>query len=211
VASRLAVGLLIECAVQTPDWILGREEHLLDRVLDRFADRFRAVSAAVLTRSEGEPGLRGMGTTLSVALSRGDDLLVAHLGDSRVYLLRRGRLHRLTQDHTATRPVGGAAGADAIRFRRVLTRAIGMPQVGDDPDLYRYKLEDGDRLLLCTDGLTDMMDDWTIGRELGKAATAADACRALVDLALDRGGEDNVTAVVAGYRRPNGPGTRPAP
>jgi protein phosphatase len=86
-----------------------------------------------------------------------------------------------------------------------------MPQVGDDPDLYRYKLEDGDRLLLCTDGLTDMMDDWTIGRELGKAATAADACRALVDLALDRGGEDNVTAVVAGYRRPNGPGTRPAP
>jgi protein phosphatase len=210
VASRLAVSLLIECALRTPDWILGREDHLLAKVLDRFAERFRAVNSGVLTRSESEPGLRGMGTTLSVALSRGDDLLVVHLGDSRVYLLRRERIHRLTHDHTASQPAGDPAEADAYRFRRVLTRAIGMPQTGGDPDLYHYKLEDGDRVLLCTDGLTDMVDDWTIGRELGKAAATADACRTLVELALERGGRDNVTVVVASYRRPPRTGAPPA-
>jgi PPM family protein phosphatase len=208
-ASRLAIGLLVEFALQTPDWILGGDDRLLATVMDRFALRFRAVNFAVLTRAAGDPGLQGMGTTLSVAVTRGNDLLVTHLGDSRVYLLRREQLHRLTRDHTATRPVT-EPGSDAIRYRRVLTRAIGLPEPAGEPDLFHYRLEDGDRLLLCTDGLTDMTDDWTIGRELGRAATADDACRSLVDLALGRGGRDNVTAVVAFFRTANPPVPPPA-
>jgi serine/threonine protein phosphatase PrpC len=206
-ASRMAVRLLTEFVLDTPDWILGGGDIQLQTVMDRFALRFRAVNLAVLTRSRCDPGLSGMGTTLSAAITLGDDLLLAHLGDSRAYLYRGGRLHRLTRDHSASHPVGDPANPGVIRFRRVLLRAIGLPEPAADPDLYHYKLADGDRLLLCTDGLTDMVDDRTIAGELGKATTAANAARVLLDLALERGGRDNVTVVVAGYRRPAGTGS----
>jgi protein phosphatase len=205
VASRLAISLLMECVLQTPDWILGHEDHLLTRVMDRFAERFQTVNLALLTKSESEPGLRGMGTTLSVAVSLGDDLLVTHVGDSAVFMLRRGQLHRLTREHSASQ-VRPDPGADSgVRVRRVLTRAIGLPQTGGEPDLYHYKLQDGDRLLLCTDGLTDMVGVDTITRELDRAPSAAAGCQTLVDLALERGGRDNITAVVATYCLPSPP------
>ncbi|HVK14269.1 MAG TPA: protein phosphatase 2C domain-containing protein [Gemmataceae bacterium] len=201
-ASRLALSLLVELILQTPDWVLSQQEDLLAKVMDRFAGRFQAVNSAVLAKAEDEPELRGMGTTLSLAVTRRDTLLVAHVGDSRAYLLRGGRLRRLTYDHTASRPVADPFGAGPTRFRRALTRAIGLPPSMAEPDLYHYRLEDGDRLLLCTDGLTDMVRDDTIAQELGRWPAAADACRTLVDLALANGGRDNVTVVVANYRRP---------
>jgi PPM family protein phosphatase len=199
IASRMAISLLVDFVLLTPDWIMDPQGDLMGTVLDRFARRFQAVNFEILTQAEKEPQLRGMGTTLSLAVSLRDSLLVVHLGDSRVYLLRRDTLHRLTHDHTMSHQVENPSGIGPIRFRRVLTRAIGLPQTGGEPDVYRYQLEDGDRLLLCTDGLTDMVGEDTITRELGRAATAADACRALVDLALERGGRDNVTVVVANY------------
>src|SRR4051812_11137239 len=199
VASRMAISLLVECVLQTPDWILGHEDHLLTKVMDRFAERFQAVNFALLTKAESEPALRGMGTTLSVALSLGDDLLVTHVGDSAVYLFRRGELHRLTRDHSASQLRPDPDAANGARFRRVLTRAIGLPQAGGEPDLYHYRLADGDRLLLCTDGLTDMVGEDTIARELDRERSAAGACQTLIDLALERGGKDNVTAIVASY------------
>ena len=202
VASRLAISLLVECVLQTPDWILGHDDHLLGKVLDRFAERVQAVNFALLTKAESEPWLRGMGTTLSVAASLGDDLLVTHLGDSTVFLFRRGRLHRLTRDHSASQLRPDPDAVNGARFRRVLTRAIGLPHTGGEPDLFHYRLEDGDRLLLCTDGLTDMVGEDTIARELDRVPTATAACQSLVDLALDRGGKDNITAVVASYRLP---------
>jgi protein phosphatase len=204
-ASRLAISLLIECVLQTPDWIVGRADDLLGQVMDRFAQRFRTVNLAVREQSEGDPSLQGMGTTLSVAVSLGDDLLVTHVGDSAVFLFRQGQLHRLTREHSASqsRPDPDAPGG--VRFRHVLTRAIGHLEPGGEPDLYHYKLEDGDRLLLCTDGLTDMVGADTIARELDRATSSAAACQSLVDLALDRGGLDNVTAVVASYCLPGPP------
>ncbi|HEX3146637.1 MAG TPA: protein phosphatase 2C domain-containing protein [Gemmataceae bacterium] len=204
-ASRLAIRLLVEFALQTPDWILGVQDDHLDEVMDRFARRFQSVNFAILTLAETDPKLKGMGTTLSLAVSLRDRLIVAHLGDSRVYLLRREKLHRLTHDHTMSQQVDDPSGSGPVRFRRVLTRAIGLPQTGGEPDLFQYQLEDRDRLLLCTDGLTDMVGEDTIASELGRAASAADACRKLVDLALERGGRDNVTVVVANYRWPDAP------
>jgi protein phosphatase len=82
----------------------------------------------------------------------------------------------------------------------MLTQAIGIQGVGADPEFRRVRLADGDRLLLCTDGLTDMVDEATIAAELVRRAFSGEACQALVDLALDRGGRDNVTVIVAGYR-----------
>lgn len=201
VASRLAIGLLVEYALQTPDWILSRDEELLAKVMNRFAQRFKAVNRAVLTKSGSDPALRGMGTTLSVALNLGSELLVVHVGDSRVLLLRDQQLHRLTRDQIALRLEVDASKADGVRLRRVLTHAVGRGETGGEPELYHYKLEDGDRLLLCTDGLTDMVDEGSISRVLGSASTATEACNSLIDMALERGGRDNVTAVVAIYHR----------
>ena len=82
----------------------------------------------------------------------------------------------------------------------MLTHAIGIREAGGEPEIRRLQLADGDRLLLCTDGLTDMVDDATIAAELGRRTSAAEACQALIDLALDRGGKDNVTVIVADYR-----------
>jgi protein phosphatase len=199
VASRAAITLLAEYALQTPDWILGREEELLSRVMERTDRRFRSVNAAIFAEAQNRPALRGMGTTLSVALSLGDDLVVAHVGDSPIYLFHEGRLNRLTRDHTLAQERTGFDATHAARFRNVLTRAIGVRETAVGPDVARYKLADGDRLLLCTDGLTDMVDDESIARELTRES-AEEVCEALVELALDRGGKDNVTVVVAAYR-----------
>jgi len=81
-----------------------------------------------------------------------------------------------------------------------LTQAIGIREDAGEPDIRRLSLEDGDRLLLCTDGLTDMVDDAAIALALKRGGGSEAACRALVDLALERGGRDNVTVVVATYR-----------
>jgi protein phosphatase len=141
-----------------------------------------------------------MGTTLSLALNLGDDLIVAHVGDSPVCLFRGGRLHRLTRDHTLWQERAGYSAATGELFRRVLTRAIGSEPGGGQPDVARYRLADGDRLLVCTDGLADVVDDESIARELGRGTSADEACRALIDLALGSGGTDDVTVVVATYR-----------
>jgi serine/threonine protein phosphatase PrpC len=201
VASRAAITLLVEAVLQTPDWILGWEDESLGAVMERTDRRFRQVGEAVRDRARGRPDLRGMGTTLSLALSLSDALIVAHVGDSPAFLFRDGRLLRLTRDHTIGQELGDR-GSAAAHFRHVLTRCIGGSGPVGQPDVARYRLADGDRLLLCTDGLTDMVDDESIARELGRGSPSDEACRALVELALDRGGRDNVTVVVASYRRP---------
>jgi protein phosphatase len=209
VASRRAIALLLEYALQTPDWLLGREDALLARVMARASERFQSVNAAVIAEAQRQQMLGGMGTTLSVTMSLGDNLIVSHIGDSRVYLLRNGTLHRLTTDHTIAEERAGIDPA-AARFRNVLTRAIGINPLSGEPDVLRYRLADGDRLLLCTDGLTDMVAEEAIGRELARAAPSDETCQALINLALDGGGRDNVTVVVATYRFPNPPAPAPA-
>jgi protein phosphatase len=148
-----------------------------------------------------------MGTTLTLAWSLGGELFVAHVGDSRAYLLRHGKLHRLTRDHTRAQELadlGVISDEDVAthRLRHVLTQALGICEGGGEPDMERIRLDDGDRLLVCTDGLTNMVDEATITAELDPArnASADAACQRLLELALNRGGKDNVTIVVAGYQ-----------
>jgi serine/threonine protein phosphatase PrpC len=203
VASRRAVALLFDQALRTPDWIFAREDVHLAAVADRWARRFARVNEAVVAEGRADPRLRGMATTLSVALSLGDNLIVAHVGDSPVFLFRRGQLHRLTRDHTTAVPVLPAAPEADARFRIALTHAIGIPDRGGTSDVVRLKLSGGDRLLLCTDGLTDAVGDGEIAERLGRGS-ASDACVALVDRALEGGGGDNVTVVVAAYQLPEG-------
>src|SRR5262249_8092997 len=135
----------------------------------------------------------------------GRDLFVGHAGDSRAYLYRGGDLIQLTRDHTYAQAL---ADMDLIpqeqvmvhHLRHVLTRALGELGHNVEADVHRVRLTDGDQVLLSAAGRREMVAAAGSGGVLRQAATAADACRALVDLALANGGKDNVTVVLARYR-----------
>jgi protein phosphatase len=204
VASRRAIEHLINLVLETPDWMLSQQEPHVETVIDRAIDRFSKVNQSIIEEARREPRLRGMGTTLTMACSLAMDVVIAHVGDSPAYLFRGVKLHRLTRDHTVAERMadhGDIAPQDIpIRYHHMLTHAIGIRENGGEPDICRLHLIDGDRLLLCTDGLTDMVDDATIGDLMQKAPTSQDACRTLVDRALEAGGKDNITVVVAEFR-----------
>ena len=207
VASSTAVRVLVEMALETPNWIMNFEGERGREVLARTEARFRKIGRVFLEQASHDHALAGMGTTMTFAGSVGTDLLIAHVGDSRAYLFRGGELRPLTRDQTVAQTL---ADAGAIRpeevathpSRNVLVGAITTRQ-GDSPaELHHLRLEDGDQILLCSDGLTDMVADAAIAGILARAGAAAEACRALVDLALEAGGKDNVTVVLARYRIP---------
>ena len=207
VASSTAVRVLVELALETPDWIMSFEGERGREVLARMEERFRKIRNVLVERAQTEPALAGMGTTMTLAGSVGADLIIAHIGDSRAYLLRAGELLRLTRDQTMAQSL---ADAGAIRpeqvathpSRHVLTGAITTDEGEVPVELDHLRLSDGDQLLLCSDGLTEMASDAAIAEALDRAGSAAKACRALVDLALEGGGRDNVTVVLARYRIP---------
>jgi PPM family protein phosphatase len=207
VASRMAISGLVSLALDLPDWILKVDAEHAEEIEQRSRAIVQEVGAMLIARGRREPGLRGMGTTLTGARSLGRDLLITHVGDSRAYLLRAGRLHHLTRDHTYAQllvDVGELAPADVAtsRHRHILTNALGGTSDAVKVDTDRMRLEDGDRLLLCSDGLTDLVDDATITRVLMETTQSEDACERLVERALDAGGKDNVTVIVAAYRLP---------
>jgi serine/threonine protein phosphatase PrpC len=205
VASRLAISTLVNLVLGTPDWILRLDDELLwAEVRRRVLERYGQISSVMAERAQADPTLEGFGTTLTVALSWGKDLLVAHIGDSRAYLLRERRLYRLTRDHTLVQDLadrGGLCPGEAAthRLRHVLTKALGAQGGPVEPDVQEFALEDGDGLLLCTDGLTEMVQEERIAEVLGRGETSAQACQRLVEEALRAGGKDNVTVVVARY------------
>jgi protein phosphatase len=208
VASKLAITTLINLALGTPDWILRLDDDsLLQKFQRRFQDRFNQIQAVMAHQANADPALHGFGTTMTMALSLGRDLFVIHIGDSRAYLLRQHRLHRLTRDHTVAQALedGGLLApheAATSRLRHVLTKSLAAPAGHAEPDVQHITLQDGDCLLLCTDGLTDMVPDEGIVQVLAGGDPAEGACRRLVEEALAAGGKDNVTAVVARYAFP---------
>ena len=185
----------------------------IDALRDHFAasptvDQLEAAvleaGRAVQERSLSDPELRQMGTTLSaVALvdsPEGDVFAIAHIGDSRIYLLRDGELSQLTYDHTVPedlRRAGQLSAAEAAvdPRRHIITRVLGAN--GEyAPDMQTLVPYTGDRLLLCSDGLTDEVNDNQIASTLRGVADTEEAARRLVDMANDRGGRDNITVVV---------------
>jgi serine/threonine protein phosphatase PrpC len=144
--------------------------------------------------------LNGMGTTLVALLEDGDMVHVANVGDSRGYLLRNGELSQVTVDHSLVQELvdeGRLSPEDAERHpqRSVITRALGIdPEV--EFDLFTYKLQVGDRLLLCSDGLSDVVDTKQIRNVLLRVRNAHEAARQLVTVANEQGGPDNITVIV---------------
>ena len=215
-ASRTAISALVGLALEVPDWIFKIDEEHVPEIERRSRKYVQEVGAMLVEHGRRDAALRGMGTTLTVVRSLGRDLLITHVGDSRAYLLRGGGLHRLTRDHTFAQLLvdSGRLAPDDVamsRHRHVLTNALGGSIEDVQVDTDRLQLEDGDRLLLCSDGLTDLVDDQTITNILRETTRSSDACERLVQRALDNGGRDNVTVIVAAYRLPEEPARTKAP
>jgi serine/threonine protein phosphatase PrpC len=206
VASKLAISTLVHLVLQTPDWFLRVEQDAwMQEVMRRTTERYEQVNVALTEQARADPDLRGFATTLTLVGSLGRQLLVANVGDSRAYLLRNGQLRLLTRDHTMAQALAQAGlippeQLATHRMRHVLLKALGDPTRQVEPDVHEHTLEDGDCLLVCSDGLTDMVDEKLIAKILASGEPAKQICERLVDEALRAGGKDNVTTVFARYR-----------
>jgi protein phosphatase len=196
VASSLAVQSVAACLREDAAAVQGQGDDL-----DLLARAVEAANAAILALAARRPECLGMGTTVVLARLAGPRLSYAHVGDSRLYLMRGDRLARLTRDHSVGQAMIDAGIAESAQLRRatlggVLTRALGVERTVQ-ADFGVVEIEPGDVLLLCSDGLTDLVTDEAIAACLRRGSGAAGRAEALVRAALDAGGSDNVTAVVA--------------
>jgi protein phosphatase len=207
VASRLAVTALVGFVLELPHWILKLDDDSVPEVERRARHIVKQVGSALFSEGRSNPGLRGMGSTLTIVRNIGRHLLVVHVGDSRAYLFRSGSLHRLTKDHTYAQMLVDSGKLDAADVQHsgvahVLTNALGGSREEVDVDVDVVRLEDGDRVVLCSDGLSDLVDDELMSRILAETPSSKNACEALLEPALASGGRDNVTIIVAGFKFP---------
>lgn len=206
-ASFLALRTGWELGAGEVKWSVKMNDRESSEMMKKADVFFRLIDRTLRDVGEEQPRLRNMGTTLTVCYVTGPELFVIHAGDSRAYLYRDGNLRRLTRDHTLAQTMIDAGlvseGSAAERQRRhILTNCIGGPDLALEVDVDHLRLTTGDRLLLCTDGLTKHLEDPDIVALLERHPVPEDACRALVDLALERGGRDNVTVVLGRFAFP---------
>jgi len=202
VASQLALRAVVEHVLRTADWVMRDADVHGDKIEERINERFAVASASISRQSTRNPLWSGMGTTMTIAVSTGNRLFIGHVGDSRAYLLRGDRLQPLTRDHSFAQTLADAGqipqeNVAAHHMRNILLRFL-----GDGPpnaDVRHLGLESGDQLLLCTDGLTDMVPEPLISNILQANNGAQATCDQLVAAALKAGGKDNVTVVLAKY------------
>jgi protein phosphatase len=207
VASSLAITTLVNLVLNTPCWVMRPGGEQAQAVMDRMTRRYQQIDAVLREEARNNPALAGMGTTMTLSFSVGTDLVLAHIGDSRAYLFRGGKLLQLTRDQTVAQAmvdVGLLAPeeAETHRLRHLLTKVLGGGEDRSEPQVRHETLEQDDQLLLCTDGLTEMVDNATIRAVLSSAASAGEACALLIEQALKNGGKDNVTVALARYRLP---------
>mgnify|MGYP000051734288 CR=1 FL=1 len=204
VASHIAVTALAEFWAASVDgdntW-----PYALDRSLGRHENRIdaavRLANRRICARREGE--LRNMGSTLAALIVRPNAAIVAHLGDSRIYRLRAGQLDQLTRDHSLYEQLLEAGAdlppLDQFAYANVVTRALGAAE-HDRPELRTLDLQDGDRYLLCSDGLSGVLGPDEIAAQLAHTPVESVA-DALVDAAFAAGSRDNITAIVVHVQR----------
>ena len=207
VASQMAIDLLRRALLEAPDAAFLQFPTVANRrrLLDWLAQTIQKINAAMQARSQEDSALTGMGCTLDVVLIRGAGVFTAHVGDSRIYLLRAGGLYQLTEDHSFGQlllTTGGLTPEQVAKHpqRNVLTRALGpFPSV--QIDTAYFEIDAGDVFLLCSDGLYNEVPDPQLKELLTHGPDKA--VPELIQTALDAGGRDNVTAVmIQGHREP---------
>lgn len=200
VASRVAMEVLRDHIRRTapPD---ENRSNDTDRTggLTRITAGIRLANKALWAAAKSEPALRGMGTTVAAVMIEDSWMGIAHVGDSRVYLIRAGVMTQLTEDHSLVAEQVKAGlitkkDAEVSSMRNVITRALGQEALAVDTS--EIALMDGDRVVLCTDGLTTMVPDGSILSTVLSNDGPAQGCSELVDLANKRGGRDNITVIL---------------
>jgi len=208
IASRMAVELVAETVARFPDGEPAESgpDELLSPAIRRLFSGIRLANRQIFQAGQSKPEWRNMGTTIVAGLLNGPVLIVAHVGDSRCYLLRGGSICQLTDDHSLVaeqvrQGLLSQEEAEVSRHKNIITRALGAaPEVRID--ICEVDVMDGDRFLLCSDGLTNMMADEEILAIIQQESDASRACNALIDRANALGGKDNITVLLLALDAP---------
>ena len=160
----------------------------------------RTANALIRKRAGESPDLEGMGTTVVAATCKGDLLQVANVGDSRLYITNRREIRQITRDHSLVEEMvrmGGIGREEARNHpdKNIITRAVGADDTVK-PDFFSVKLADGDMILMCTDGLTNMLEDEEIRMILEGSRDMVEKAQALVEAANEKGGRDNISVIL---------------
>ena len=203
-ASRLAVQTiereLLSTRMRAEDPFVSTAGLADTPVAAALREAIEGACAAVYRTSRANPELQGMGTTCVAMVLRGELAILGHVGDSRAYAVRDGELMQLSDDHSLVNEQvrAGLLTADEARHSRlknIITRSVGFEE-DVLVDLIGFESKQGDRYLLCSDGLSNLVDNEEIREQLARHDLPEEACKALIQLANDRGGEDNITVIV---------------
>lgn len=203
-ASAIAVAAIEQFTLNTFRWFFASDSPGAQKVLAQFQAALSQADAKITDEAAGNPELQGMGTTLTMAFQLGTQLCVVHVGDSRAYLFRGGELHQLTQDHTLVADLvrSGAIQLEQVashHLRHVITNVVGGPHPGVKVEARAFEVQEGDRLLLCSDGLTEMVTNEAIVAALEAEAAPEPGAKALLAQANAKGGRDNITVVIVRF------------
>jgi len=195
IASTLAVDVFVQEVKRT--WTSSMDQEKIDQML---RGAVKLANFTVYDQAAQFEEFSGMGTTLAAVLVHGKDVTVVNVGDSRVYAVDKNGIYQLTKDHSLVQMMverGDLTPEMARSYpgKNFITRAVGTEAVADC-DLFHYKVERGDCLLLCSDGLSNMMDDQEILFEVVHGVSKQQCCQRLLDIAKNRGAPDNVTSVL---------------
>jgi protein phosphatase len=177
------------------------ETPITKNVEEQLKAAIRQANKAILTYGEEQSSARGLGCTVTTALIQDGQAFLANIGDSRIYLYREGTIKPLTKDHSLVYRLVEAKQIEPDDIyshpqRNLIYRSLGAGHKNVDPDVFHTSLRSGDSLLLCSDGLWEMVRNQELLQVLRENTNAQKICDILIDLANDHGGEDNITAVL---------------
>jgi PPM family protein phosphatase len=198
-ASQIAIRAGWDLAGRTTSWVMKLENLDSNELTERIEGFVYMLQQAFVEEHLSNPDFGESGTTFTSAYFVNTFVAVTQIGDSPCFLWRDGTMRRVSVDHTVEQEFisAGVAPEIAGKFSHMLTRCLGYESQNARPDVHFLRLKPGDQLLICTDGLTDMVNDVNIAQCVDDSTDAQAACNGLIDLALKAGGKDNVTAVLA--------------
>lgn len=202
VASAVAVDMIAHFALYAMPWMTEPDEEQEKELLETLGSALTKCQIR-LERVAQRKHIDQLqpGTTLTVAYALWPKLYVTHAGDSRLYLFRDDEVTQITTDHTVGQALRdqGAIGSGPSRFDHVLVNVVGGGGEQVDAEAHSLSLRSGDRVLLCSDGLTGHVSDGSIAHELRVSTSSAQACESLIEAAKAGGGSDNITVIVASF------------
>ena len=200
IASKLAVNIIRDY-FQGLQKIIGDYDRSFSEATNKLNCAIRLANMSVYEAAQSAPHLNGMGTTIVAVLLTGNKLSIAHIGDSRAYLIRAGNIDQLTDDHSIVneqikRDLITKEEATKSEMKNILTKALGV-RAETEADLDELTVFDNDILLLCTDGLSNMVTEEDALDIVSFADNSVAACDSLINAANEKGGKDNITVIIS--------------